>query len=133
MSFKNLRTLAPKSIMLFGKFADCTVDQLMVLNRHVYLRWVYYNCSMISFNEHILECLDITDKWRIDKPGTDPEMCDRLKKFKDSKPLGSYKMRSDARNKKRKQIAQFRRDYAGRYVESKSQMQARNQNKYKRS
>lgn len=132
MSFTHLRTLAPQSVMLFGKFTDCTVDQLMVLNRHVYLRWVYYNCSMISFNEHILECLDITDEWLIDKPGTNPEMHNRLKVFKASKPLGDFQMKSDARQKRRKQLAQFKYGRAGRYVESKSQMQARNQNKYKR-
>ena len=87
---------------------------------------------MISFNEHILECLDITDEWLIDKPGTDPDMCNQLKELKADKPPGSYKMKSDAIQKKRKQTAQFKYGRVSRHVESKSKLQARNQNKYKK-
>jgi len=87
---------------------------------------------MISFNKHILECLDITDEWLIDKPGTDPDMCSQLKELKADKPLGDFQVKHNAKNKKAKRIAQSRANYRWKNVESKYTMQARNHNKYKR-
>ena len=128
MTFTQLRTLAPKSLMLFGKFADCTVDQLMVLNRRVYLRWVYYNCSMISFNDHILECLDITNKWCIDKPGTNLEIHEKMIKFKNDNLLG-IKFNSKSAQKKIKKLDRYKYGSRSRHVESRGKLQARNHNK----
>jgi len=88
---------------------------------------------MISFNQHILECLDITSEWLIDKPGTDPDMYNRLQEFKTNKPLGEYKVKSEAQKKKRQKLGQYRTGNRGLHVESRSKLQARNQNKYKRS
>ncbi len=117
--------------MLFGKYAECTVDQLMVIGKYTYLRWIYYNCSMISFNGFILECLGIINEWCIDKPGIKPELHDKLTELKRNKPKGTHKMNFDSRLAKNKKLAKFKYDNKGRYVESKRVMQARNQNKYR--
>ena len=67
-----LRKLALKSILNFGKLYDYTVSQVLTLNKHRYLIWVYYNCSHIDFLDEILDILDITTERRIKKPGKDP-------------------------------------------------------------
>ncbi len=66
-----LRKLALKSILNFGKLYDYTVSQVLTLNKHRYLIWVYYNCSHIDFLDEILDILDITEERRIKKPGKD--------------------------------------------------------------
>lgn len=65
------RTLTEKSKMGFGKNHDLTVKSLLATNQNDYLRWVYYNCSHISFMPNILDILCITDDFRITKPGID--------------------------------------------------------------
>ena len=67
------RTLALKSVMKFGKYADWSVVQLLSMNKHRYLLWVYYNTSHISFLPEILEMLDIIEDRLIEKPGTNSE------------------------------------------------------------
>lgn len=67
-----LRTLALKSTMNFGKYADYTVQQVLDQNPidgRKYLIWVYYNSSNISFNIEILSILGITTDNLIKKPG----------------------------------------------------------------
>jgi len=118
--------------MLFGKHADCTVDQLLNLQKTLYLRWVYYNCSMISFQDEILRALGIKDEWVINKPGTDPELYEELNTFKRGNVKGLDGVKWRARMKKKKRLAQFTFDKPHRRVESRSKLQARNQNKYKR-
>ena len=79
MAFKNLRTLTVKSTLGFGKYSDERVGGVLKFSSgHWYLAWVYYNCSMINFNEEVLEELMIRKGYRIDKPGTDPGMYDRF-------------------------------------------------------
>ena len=65
-----LRTLAKRSLLKFGKYSDMMVGNV-ILSESYYLVWVYYNCSMISFNEEILLELRITEDLRIKKPGFD--------------------------------------------------------------
>lgn len=90
MAFKNLRTLTAKSTLGFGKYSDMRVGGVLKLSSgHWYLVWVYYNYSMISFDEEVLEELIIKEADRIDKPGTDPEMYDRFIEEHEGKVLGS--------------------------------------------
>jgi hypothetical protein len=77
-----LRTMARKSVFGFGKYADQSVQQLLDRKEYKALRWYYYYCSNISFLPDILEEAGITEEYRIAKPGTDPDMDERLQKRK---------------------------------------------------
>ena len=73
-----LRTLTEKSQLKFGKYADSTVKEV-INSRHLgYLRWCYFNCSKISFIEDILEELKISENYRIEKPGKNLELGEKL-------------------------------------------------------
>lgn len=77
MEVVNLRILTRKSFMGFGKYADIRVGEVIDnFRRKNYLRWCYFNCSNISFNEDLLDELDIAEPWRIEKPGKNPDMYD---------------------------------------------------------
>lgn len=64
-----LRKLSRKSLLKFGKHSDLTVQQLIDTRNSIYLRWVYFNCSNITFMEDILEEIRIPFDFRINKPG----------------------------------------------------------------
>ena len=70
--------MARKSEFTFGKWELYTVQQVLDLKGYRSLRWYYYNCSMVSFLPDILDELWITEEWRIEKPGTDPEKGNQL-------------------------------------------------------
>jgi hypothetical protein len=83
MDVLRLRTLTRKSVMGFGKFYYMTVRQILAQDdctheARLYLMWVYYNVSKISFVDSVLKSIGIYEKHRIDKPGTKPEMFDTL-------------------------------------------------------
>ena len=78
-----LRTLARASVLDFGRHKDRTVQQLLDLKHYRAIRWYYYNCSMISFLPDILEEVGITEEWRIQKPGKNPEKGAELDRQKD--------------------------------------------------
>jgi len=80
-----LRTLARKSVLDFGKYKDRSIQQILDLKNHRYLRWCYYNASKISFLPDILDEIGITEEWRIEKPGKDPEKGEQLDRLKDEK------------------------------------------------
>tara|TARA_R110000822_G_C15153054_1_gene477433 strand:+ start:338 stop:724 length:387 start_codon:yes stop_codon:yes gene_type:complete len=63
------RKMTEKSVLGFGKFKDYSVGQLLSLEEHQYLRWVYYNCSNINFFEDILDKIGIKKNNYIAKPG----------------------------------------------------------------
>lgn len=86
-----LRTLARKSVLDFGKYKDRSVQQVIDLKNVRILRWYYYNCSMISFLPDILDEIGITEEWRINKPGKDPEKGKKLDNIKDSKSIAFKK------------------------------------------
>lgn len=79
-----LRTLAWKSILGFGKYAELSVQQVFDLKHTNYLRWVYYNMSNISFNEEILRQIKVIHENhdnRIEKPGINPELHEEINHF----------------------------------------------------
>lgn len=69
-----LRTLTRKSILKFGKYSDLQVQNLLDLQRYKYLRWVYFNCSNISFMNDILDEIKIPLNFRIVKPSKNPDL-----------------------------------------------------------
>jgi len=68
-----LRNLTYKSQLLFGKFKDCTVQDLLNMQLTGYLRWVYYNCDKITYIPEILEKIYVQEEDMITKPGKDPQ------------------------------------------------------------
>jgi hypothetical protein len=67
------RKLTEKSVLGFGKYCDYSVGQVLSLEEHHYLRWVYYNCSNINFFEDVLIQIGIKENNHIEKPGTDKD------------------------------------------------------------
>lgn len=68
-----LRICTEKSILGFGKYADCTVANIMALEPQ-YIAYIYYSVRRVSFHKSILETLCIDP---IEKPGTDAEALKR--------------------------------------------------------
>lgn len=73
-----LRKLSRKSTLNFGQYADMTVQQVIDLHHHLILRWYYFNSSNITFFDDILDELSITEEYRIEKPGKNPELGRKL-------------------------------------------------------
>jgi hypothetical protein len=76
-----LRKLTRKSIMRFGKYADLTVQDVIKLNRHKYLRWIYFNSSNIDFFEDVLDEIRIPLEFRISKPSKNPDLHSKCNDF----------------------------------------------------
>jgi len=62
-----VRKLTRKSQMKFGKYEDCTVQNVLDIDP-VYIVWTYYHSSNINYFEDILEELLIDKEFIIDKP-----------------------------------------------------------------
>jgi hypothetical protein len=73
-----LRKLTNKSIMNFGKYFDLTVQQCLDTKKRKYLRWVYFNCSNITFTDELLDELLIPVWYRFDKPSKNIELGKKL-------------------------------------------------------
>jgi hypothetical protein len=73
-----LRKLTNKSILKFGKFAELTVQQCIDTKKKKYLRWVYFNCSNITFTDELLDELLIPVWYRFDKPNKNTELGKKL-------------------------------------------------------
>lgn len=67
--------------MGFGKYSDLSVGEILKLQYYSYLRWVYYCNSHIDFFDDILEEMGIIN-YKIEKPGTDEEMFNYVKKLR---------------------------------------------------
>jgi hypothetical protein len=82
MSSILLRKLTKKSTLKFGKYKDCTVDHLIAIGRKVELISAYFKLSAITFTDDILDELDITEEYRIEKPSTNVELYQEFMKIK---------------------------------------------------
>lgn len=71
-----LRTLTRKSTLGFGKYKLYTVDTMLKTSFKMRQALIasYYKLESISYNDNVLEALEITDEFRIEKPSTDLEM-----------------------------------------------------------
>lgn len=78
MSSILLRKMTKKSTINFGKFKECTVEQLFGMKKQIGLISMYFNLSTITFTDEILDELGITAEYRIDKPSTSREIYDRF-------------------------------------------------------
>lgn len=124
------RTLAYKSVLGFGKYGDITVNDVLNLGHTLYLRWVYYNCDMISFHEDILDKIGITSEHKIEKPGKNPELHEVVTKIIQSKMCGFTKLKMRSHQKKvakGKMKHKLRKDYIS---HQKGKLQAVNQGKF---
>lgn len=77
-----LRKLTEKSILKFGQFSEVPIINLLELKKYSYLRWVYFNCSNITFFDNILTEIGITEEFYIEKPGINPEFHEKLTEIK---------------------------------------------------
>lgn len=69
-----LRIMTRKSKIGFGKYKDLTVQTMLDFNRKLELISAYYKLTSINYNEDVLNELNITDEYRIDKPSSNKEM-----------------------------------------------------------
>jgi hypothetical protein len=76
-----LRKLTRKSTLKFGIHSDLSVQEMINLKKHKYLRWVYFNCSNIDFMEDVLDEIKIPSDFRIPKPSKKTELHFELNKF----------------------------------------------------
>jgi len=85
-----LRTLTEKSIINFGNYNGLTVGMIIDLKKGYYLRWVYYNCSNISFMDNILDKIDVIE--RIEKPGKNKVLGEEVQKMISARQFGITKI-----------------------------------------
>lgn len=121
-----LRTLTLKSVLGFGKYADMTVHQVLSLKHTRVLRWYYYNCSMISFIPDVLDFIDIKEDERIDKPGKDPDMFERVNEEIQKNLGGLPRHIVNKTGKSRQRENNRRRWHSNKFRYSKSYMQSKN-------
>lgn len=126
MDILRLRTLSRKSLLNFGKYADCTVQNLLDLKKTNYLRWVYYNASMISFLPDILEEIHIPDEYLIEKPGKEPEKHNELTELLSAKMLGITKLKHKSHIRKIKKGKMKHKFIKDSIKYSKSRLQSKN-------
>lgn len=69
-----LRTLTRKSKLNFGKWKDYTVQEMLDLDKKLYLISPYYKLTSINYTDEILNELGITEEYRILKPSKDLEV-----------------------------------------------------------
>ena len=127
MDVIRLRTMTEKSIIGFGKYTDLTVRNLIDQRKTTELRWIYYNCSLLTFKPEILEFLGIVDEYVIEKPGKNPDMYEKLQQYKFSRMHGIDRLKSMNHSKKvhnSKFVGFIKKDSM---FFSKANMQARNQ------
>lgn len=124
-----LRKLTRKSTMKFGQYSDSTVGQILSLAGKRYLRWVYYNCSMITFMDDILEEINITEEFRIEKPGKDSDMYQKLMDLIDEHTHGLSKHIIEKKKKKHLRRERANKMSVEKKFFSKGMMQRRNHGK----
>tara|TARA_R100001463_G_scaffold106123_2_gene160703 strand:- start:9 stop:356 length:348 start_codon:yes stop_codon:yes gene_type:complete len=74
MSVVLLRTLTRKSKLGFGKHKNMTVQQFLDENKPIKLISPYYKLTTINFTEDILDELNISPEWRVNKPGSNEDL-----------------------------------------------------------
>ena len=130
---KYLRTLTEKSTIGFGKYSEMRVGEVLeIAGGPYYLSWVYYNCSMISFDEDILNRIGIFNKLLIEKPGKNPQMYEDVFGNRRAAFLWGHKGCSEHRVVKKRMRKNKKRDYVNFKVRdertySKKNMQSKNQ------
>jgi hypothetical protein len=99
-----LRKLTLKSCLNFGKHFDIPIYQLIDTNKKNYLRWVYFNCSAITFMDEVLEIIGIPIEFRIKKPSTNNELGKELQEIIQSNYSPLFKIIVDKKRLKYEKI-----------------------------
>ena len=73
-----LRKLTEKSKLGFGKYATEPIWYILQSRHTQYLRYIYYCCSGITFTDDILQKIGIDECNRIEKPGTNVELHEKV-------------------------------------------------------
>lgn len=113
MDVIRLRSLTRKSKLGFGKHANLSIQDMINVSMHAYLRWVYFFASNITFTDDILSEIGITNKYRISKPGIDKKKFNQIFDEYGEKLPYSKKRISEARKKsfKHQHIRRIRNVY----------------------
>lgn len=127
------RKMTLKSRIDFGKYAGMTVQGIFNVNRS-YLRFIYYTIPSLSFTDEVLKEIGIyndTYDFRINKPGVDLEMFDKLKAFKFNRQCHALGNAAVAVNYAKKiiRLSYIQSKHIDQIYFSKGSMQARNQGK----
>lgn len=64
-----LRTLTRKSVIGFGEYKDLRVNDMIKTSKYGELRYLYFNCSQLSFTADVLDAINLPEQFRITKPG----------------------------------------------------------------
>ena len=121
-----LRTLTEKSIIGFGKYTDLRVKDLISMRRTRDIRWIYYNCSMISFMPDILRWARIEECDEIEKPGKSHEKYIELNELLSNRIGGLTKHINNKVAKCKLRHERGRNRYSNNKYFSKGSMQSRN-------
>jgi hypothetical protein len=130
MDVIRLRTLTKKSLMGFGKYAECTVQQVINLQKVTYLVYVYFHLSGITFEDKLLDELNIYIEDRIIKPGTNPEKYEEILHKKKSSCLRSHTLdyyKKKSRNHKLRKNDLIRKEISSHLSLRKGILQSKNQ------
>lgn len=121
-----LRKLSRKSFIKFGQYTDLTVQQLIDIKKSNYLRWVYFNCSSITFMDDILDEIKIPISFRFDKPNKNTELGIELDKEIKTGYSDGFKKKLEKKKIKydKKRIA--KNEIKDKIMFSKDKMRARN-------
>lgn len=121
--------MARKSMFQEGRYAGLTVQDLINSGNKCFLRFVYYNYSMISFLPDILEEIGIKEEYKINKPGKDLGMFNFVRDSINSKIGGLKKYRFKQHRKKVEKAKLISRSKSIMYSETKGYLQAKNHGK----
>jgi hypothetical protein len=129
MTIPILRTLTWKSKLNIGNYANFTIQQIYDLKHTRYLRWIYYNVSAVTFIDEILTAINVNDGYKIDKPGKNKELGEKVDnycyaKLSHTSDLSAIKVMSKV--KKEYRLFLLRKNLCNKYKESKSFMQSKN-------
>lgn len=96
------RVLTLKSKLGFGKYDDSTIESIIRLEKHGYLRWVYFNYSGIDFIPEILDTIQIPLEHRLIKPAKNPELLELVNAQATDRYKYVYDMSDEAVEKRNK-------------------------------
>ena len=123
-----LRILTRKSTLGFGKYYFYKIQDFFDRNMTNYLRWVYYNSSTISFDDELLNALRINEGIRINKPGVNRELGEKLiHNTMLNVPKGIRGLIIKKRDKSHRKAQLIQTKYY--LAETKGRLQSRNQGK----
>lgn len=126
MDTLRLRIMTEKSIIGFGKFTDLSVQNLIDMKKTREIRWIYFNCSMLSFKDNILDWAGIINEYRIEKPGTNKELYYQLNDEKKKRMSGFEIMKKGLHTNKVLKSRMKDNKRVDRFRFSKSSLQAIN-------